>query len=72
MNRIYVTTKYFCVSTEFGLGWGFYVSTEYSYVAIKFSLDKGSQVATKYFLVTTEFGAKAKRVYVMTKNLMSR
>ena len=27
---------------------------------------------TKYFLVVTEFGAKAKRVYVATKNLMSR
>ena len=29
-------------------------------------------VATEYFLVTTEFGAKAKRIYVATENLMSQ
>ena len=40
VKRIYITTKYFCVATEFALGWGFYVVTEHSYVAIEFSLDR--------------------------------
>ena len=35
VKRIYITTKYFCVATEFALGWGFYVVTEHSYVEIE-------------------------------------
>ena len=32
-RSFYVATKYFCLATEFDLGWGFYV-------AIEFGLDR--------------------------------